>query len=98
MDLITNKMAGLKISINGKNFTICDISETGFSYAERVPVKKNLSYKQVKLKVDRVAESNNGKRLKYVCFFENDEGKGGIEANGTIKNHHVFLVLSDSAD
>jgi hypothetical protein len=95
LDLITNRMTGLKAAVSGKNFTVCDISETGFSYAEKVPVKKNLSFKQVKTKVDSIAVTNYGKLLKYICFFENETEKGGIEAEGTIKNHHIFLVLSD---
>lgn len=94
LDLITNKMVGFKAAIGEKNFTICDISEGGFSYAERVPVKKNLSFKQVKVKVDQIAVSNYGKALKYICFFEGEPERGGIEANGTIKNHTLFLVLS----
>ncbi len=72
LDLITNSMLGMKTAINGKNFTVCDISDTGFSYAERVPINKNLSYKQVKVKVDQIASSNYGKSVKCICFFEGD--------------------------
>jgi hypothetical protein len=64
LDLITNKMVGFKTAIGGKNYTVCDISESGFSYAEKVPVKKNLSYKQVKVKVDQIAISNYSNSLK----------------------------------
>ncbi len=95
LDLITNRMAGLKASVKGKNFAVCDISETGFSYAEKVPVKKNLSFRQVKLKVDQIAVSNYGKSLKYICFYENETEKGGVRARGTIKNHSIFLILSN---
>lgn len=94
LDLITNRMVGIKAAVGDKNFTICDLSETGFSYAERVPVKKNLSYKQVKLKVDQIAVSNYGKNLKCVCFFEGEQAKGGVETNGTIRNHTLFLILT----
>ncbi len=94
LDLITNKMVGIKAAIDNKNFTVCDISETGFSYAEKVPIKKNLSFKQVKQKVDQIASSNYDKTLKCICFFEGEPERGGVKTSGTIKNHRVFLVLS----
>ncbi|MBU2511811.1 hypothetical protein KJ966_10745 [bacterium] len=94
LDLITNNMIGMKVAIDNRNFALCDISETGFSYAEKVPVNKNLSFKQVKQKVDQVASSNYGKTLRYVCFFEGEPERGGVTTTGTIKNHHIFLILS----
>jgi hypothetical protein len=87
-------MVGFKTAIGGKNYTVCDISESGFSYAEKVPVKKNLSYKQVKVKVDQIAISNYSKSLKCICFFESEPERGGFEAKGIIKNHSLFLILS----
>ena len=94
LDLITNSMVGIKATIGGKNFTVCDLSETGFSYAEKVPVKRNLSFKQVKIKVDQIAGSNHGKALKCLCFYEGQSERGGVETKGTIKNHVLFLVLT----
>ncbi len=94
LDLITNSMVGIKATIGEKNFTVCDLSETGFSYAEKVPVKNNLSFKQVKVKVDQIAGSNHGKTIKCLCFYEGQSERGGVEAKGTIKNHVLFLVLT----
>jgi len=53
-----------------------------------------LSFKQVKIKVDQIAGSNYGKTLKYLCCYQGQPERGGVEAKGTIRNHILFLVLS----
>lgn len=95
LDLITHDMMGLSATIADRPFFVCDLSETGFSYCQEVPLKNSqVSFEVVKERVNKVASSNYGKKLKYTFFYQNKKGNSGsLEVHGTIKNHMIFLVL-----
>lgn len=91
LDLISHNMLGITVAVNDKRYVACDISETGFSFAQQIPIKKRISFKQAQVAVEKIARKNYEQLKQFSFSFDGAQEKGIIRAKGKVKNHRLFL-------
>lgn len=94
LDLISHNMLGITVSVNEKRYVVCDISETGFSFAQQIPIKKRISFRQAKMAVEKIAKKNYEQLKQFSFSFDGAPNNGTIAVKGKVKNHRLFLGFS----
>lgn len=94
LDLLTHDLLGITTSIGEKTYALCDISQTGFSYAQEIPANPMMSVTQLMDKVDQFARSNYDKILPFHFFFRHKSESGKISIEGRVRSHRLFFGLT----
>lgn len=94
LDLISNNMMGVNVTVGGTSCHLCDVSKSGFSYAKPISFKRKLNYEQLKTIVDQSVTKSHGKQIESLFGMKQKTDSKTFEITSTIRNHRLFLGLN----
>lgn len=94
LDLITNNLVNIETKINGTASHLCDISQSGFSYAKIIGIKKNTNYDKAKETIIKAISNTYGAKVESSFCFKDKPDIETLNIICTIRNHFMFKNLS----
>ncbi len=92
LDLLSHDILGITAQVGSKSYSLCDISEKGFSYGQHIPASPAISFPNLWRKADQVALALHGKTLPFIFSFKN-KTKESLQVVGMVRNHRMFIGL-----
>jgi hypothetical protein len=94
LDLISNNMMDVNVTVGGTSCHLCDVSMSGFSYAKQISLKQKLNFQQLKTVLNQSVTKSHGTQIKSVFGMKETTDSKTFEIMATIRNHRLFLGLN----
>ena len=92
LDLLSHGLVDITAQVGSKSYSLCDISEGGFSYGQHIPITVAMSLPNLWRKTDHAAAALHGKTLPFSFSFINQPERN-LQIFGQVRNHRLFFGL-----